>query len=144
MLTGNAVAMGLGLGGVCFLRRLYRMVFALKDVGKLSMGSSDEFRWGGRIVAEGRADDCRSLRRATFCQAGSFLTRVWARCQLNIGLQKRLPAAFNLRLNIAYIPRIIQHEIGEPPFLLDRLLGGLAPDRIPPGVQPRAVARAKR
>ena len=49
---------------------------------------------------------------------------------LPAGREEPLPAAFNLRLNIAYIVRIIQHEIGKPQFLVDRLLGSLPPGKL--------------
>ena len=46
------------------------------------------------------------------------------------GREEPLPAAFNLCLNIAYILRIIQHEICEAAFLLDRLLGGFTASQL--------------
>jgi hypothetical protein len=73
---------------------------------------------GGKpSVAEGMAGDSLS--------PAGLATVFLSRRNLRPGLQKRLPATFNLRLNIAYILRIIQHEIGKPPFFLHGLLGCL-------------------
>ena len=77
----------------------------------LSMGS-DDFRVGSRTLQKGLIGK-------------NHLPIGLARVFLRFALEQRLPTAFNLRLNIAYVLRIIQHEISPPSFFHNRLLGGL-------------------
>ena len=97
MLAGNTNCDGTRFWRRCFLRPP-DLWFALTA---WEYDRWDEpTNWVGRPnVAEGRPTFFR--RRPD-----------WQGMFLPAGREEPLPAAFNLRLNIAYIVRIIQHEIG--------------------------------